>query len=165
MWSQPGHKNDWMVHSGLSHVGAQEFPWSFPAALSQGPRFSRPDTPPTSGPTSKAWPHGCLGFLPSWRLVSMEEPWKKQRCKLEVPKTQPQSSRTPSLLAAIGQIWAPAQIPGKAKQTLLLDSSVIRSLCKGACRWAVLFPSLKTVCHEGNLRDHSKFHSEGLKLE
>lgn len=44
----------------------------------------------------------------------MKEPWKKQRCELEVPETQPQSSRTPSLLAAA------AQIPGKAKQTLLL---------------------------------------------
>ena len=121
-------------------------PKSFPGALSQGPRFSRPDPRPTSSPTSKALPHGCLGFLPSWWLVSMKEPWKKQRWRLEVPKTQPQSSCTPSLLVAIGQIWAPAQTPGKAKQTLLLDGTVTRSLCKGACRWVVLFRSLKTQC-------------------
>lgn len=86
---------EWCIVASITWV-----PRSFPGALSQGPRFSRPDPPPTS----KARPHGCLGFLPSWQLVSMKEPWKKQRCKLEVPKTQPQSSHTPSLLAAIAQI-------------------------------------------------------------
>lgn len=90
---------------------------------------------------------------------------KKQRCKLEVSKTQPQSSHTISLLAATGQIWAAAQIPGKGKLTLPLDGSVTSSHCRGARGLGGIMTSFEnTMCSEGNFRNHSQFHSEGMKL-
>lgn len=74
---------------------------------------------------------------------------------------------THPLTPVTGQIWALAQIPGKGKKTLLHDGSMTRSHCKGACRidGIVITTFENTICCEGNLRNHSKFHSEWLKWE